>query len=212
MKRANILTSGMMAMWFHGPARKTRLKTGIGHFLRAFHKWVGRLPSIVQVIGRRFWNVLKSLQMWSDSNSSLEHVWKIQSEHCQTNSEIGWILYVFSMVSPYFLLKEHDDEKSWAQRFWEISRQSARVMRCEAWWPCPALAGWPLRHLAGWGCPVINPPSGQSWYIVFQSFLVFSYTALPFQLFRSHPAWWTANNTQSLHPVTFGDRLTQKSS
>ena len=86
-----------MAMWFHGPARKTRLNTVIGDVLRAFHKWVGRLwhLQLFLVIGRRFWNVLKYLQPWSDSNSSWGHVWKIESDQTTVipNWEIGWICF-----------------------------------------------------------------------------------------------------------------------
>ena len=161
-KRANTLPSGMMAMWFHGPARKTRLKTVIGDVLRAFHKWVGRLwhLQLFLVIGRCFWNVLKFLKPWSDSNSSWGHVWKIESDQTTVipNWEIGWICFL-----PFFLLKENEDEKPWAQRLWvPDSEQSAKLGWWDvnqAWWiSSPPLAGWPLRHLAGWGGMSSHPP------------------------------------------------------
>ena len=161
-KRANTLPSGMMAMWFHGPARKTRLKTVIGDVLRAFHKWVGRLwhLQLFLVIGRRFWNVLKFLKPWSDSNSSWGHVWKIESDQTTVipNWEIGWICF-----SPLFSVE--------GKRRWEaLSSETlgprlgtkVRSLGDEMWIrrdgsPAPLLlAGLYDTWQVGGGCPVIH--------------------------------------------------------
>lgn len=159
-KRANTLPSGMMAMWFHGPARKTRLKTVIGDVLRAFHKWVGRLwhLQLFLVIGRRFWNVLKYSQPWSDSNSSWEHVWKIESDQTTVipNWEIGWICFL-----PFFCRRK-TKMRSLELRDFGKTRNKV-LIGYEMWIRRDGHAPLLLAGLYDtWqvpGCPVINPPS-----------------------------------------------------